>query len=52
LPKRRQPNLRRCPLTPLEWRLRELADGAGYRGGFVILLNGAVYAAAWRRWRR
>jgi hypothetical protein len=24
-----------CPLTPLEWRLRELAGEAGYRGGFV-----------------
>ena len=24
-----------CPLTPLEWRLRELAVEGGYRGGFV-----------------
>jgi hypothetical protein len=24
-----------CPLTPLEWRLRELAGEAGYTGGFV-----------------
>lgn len=24
-----------CPLTPLEWRLRELAGEAGYRGGFI-----------------
>jgi hypothetical protein len=24
-----------CPLTPLEWRLRELAGEAGHRGSFV-----------------
>jgi hypothetical protein len=24
-----------CPLTPLEWRLREAAGGAAYGGGFV-----------------
>lgn len=24
-----------CPLTPLEWRLRELAGQAGHRGGFI-----------------
>jgi hypothetical protein len=24
-----------CPLTPLEWRLRELAGEGGYGGGFV-----------------
>lgn len=24
-----------CPLTPLENRLRELAGGAGYHGGFI-----------------
>lgn len=24
-----------CPLTPLEWHLRELAGQAGYEGGFV-----------------
>jgi hypothetical protein len=24
-----------CPLTPLEWRLREAAGQAGHRGGFI-----------------
>lgn len=24
-----------CPLTPWEWRLRELGGEAGYRGGFI-----------------
>lgn len=24
-----------CPLTPLEWRLRDLAGESGYTGGFI-----------------
>ena len=24
-----------CPLTPLEWHLRDLAGQAGYEGGFI-----------------
>jgi len=33
-----------CPLTPLEWRLREAAGQAGHRGGFVeFYLTAAIY---------
>jgi hypothetical protein len=31
-----------CPLTPLEWRLREAAGQAGHRGGFVEHYLGAL----------
>jgi hypothetical protein len=33
-----------CPLTPLEWRLRELAGQQGHRGGFIEhYLTAAIY---------
>jgi len=33
-----------CPLTPLEWRLREAAGQAGQRGGFIEhYLTAAIY---------
>lgn len=33
-----------CPLTPLEWQLREAAGQAGYRGGFIEhYLTAAIY---------
>jgi hypothetical protein len=33
-----------CPLTPLEWQLREAAGQAGQRGGFVEhYLTAAIY---------
>lgn len=33
-----------CPLTPLEWRLREAAGQAGHRGGFIEhYLAAAIY---------
>jgi hypothetical protein len=36
----------RCPLTPLEWRLRELGGEAGYTGGFVEhYIFGLLYPA-------
>jgi hypothetical protein len=37
-----------CPLTPLEQRLRRLAGGTGYEGGFIAHHLGSIlYPADW-----
>jgi hypothetical protein len=39
-----------CPLTPLEQRLRRLAGGQGYRGGFVDrYIEGVIYPGEYTR---
>jgi Protein of Unknown function (DUF2784) len=39
-----------CPLTPLEQRLRRLAGGRGYQGGFVDrYIEGVIYPGEYTR---